>query len=375
MDCWLEVRPLLKVCKVQLVLWNGGVGTVTVSCCASCIRITVHRRRASSGGDYALTELVFPDDYIFQGETITPPTESSTVRERKGYAEPLPCREVMFSVRFDKKHSGVKLKAGSGLIAGEPYRFVCTNCSAQVMVEDKIFRRVLPLPSENWKEAAGDWFCHRHAGTHGGEAPDVLAPRADELFTSARNLVVHDSLLSEVVKREAGNLQCRSCSAIVGKKAAELSSALFTTRVSVSPVGIGENGHIGGDAAAAGLLSNFIKEHLEMSETCRMIFESGEQVLLLWLMETGLMLYSVEELQPGQHTVKLRVGSKVLCLETDTLDKVVEAWKNDTLVAVHQLEPELLADACRMLGDSVPSMAVTWDRFRVAFLPGIVEQR
>uniref|UniRef100_A0A1E1XC79 E3 ubiquitin-protein ligase E3D n=1 Tax=Amblyomma aureolatum TaxID=187763 RepID=A0A1E1XC79_9ACAR len=370
MDCWLEVRPLLKVCKVQLLLWNADVGTVTVDCFASCIRLTVHRRRA--GGDKALIELVFPDDYIFQGETLTPPTESSTVRERKGSTEPLPCREVTFIVRFDNENSGVESNAEFRLIAGEPYRFMCASCSAQIMGQDKIFRRVLPLPSEDWKEAAGDWFCDSHVGTNGGAVPDVLAPRADELFTSARHFLVHDTLLGEAVKREAGKLLCGSCNVVLGKKAAESSSALFTTRVNISPVGIGENGHhIGGDAV--GLLSNFIKEHLEMSKTCRMIFESGEQVMLLWLMETGLALYSAEELQPGQHTVQLRVGSKLLYLETETSDKVVQAWKNDALVGVHQLEPELLKDSSRMLFNSGPSTAVTWDRFRVAFLPGIVE--
>ncbi|KAK8771262.1 hypothetical protein V5799_025493 [Amblyomma americanum] len=276
MDCWLEVRPLLKVCKVQLLLWNSDVGTVTAGCSASCIRLTVLRKRAGGDSDNALIELVFPDDYSFQGETLTPSTESCMVRERKGSVETLPCREVTFIVRFDRENSGVEANAVFRLVAGEPYVVMCTRCSARIIGEDKIFRRVLPLPSEDWKEAAGDWFCHRHAGTDGGEVPDVLAPRADELFTSARHLLVHDSLLDEAVKQEAGKLRCGSCNAVVGKKAAVSSSALFATRVSVSPVGIGENGrHVGGDAAAVGLLLNFIKEHLEMSKTCRMIFESA----------------------------------------------------------------------------------------------------
>ncbi|XP_077491530.1 uncharacterized protein LOC144102114 isoform X2 [Amblyomma americanum] len=317
MDCWLEVRPLLKVCKVQLLLWNSDVGTVTAGCSASCIRLNVLRKRAGGDSDNALIELVFPDDYSFQGETLTPSTESCMVRERKGSVETLPCREVTFIVRFDRENSGVEANAVFRLVAGEPYVVMCTRCSARIIGEDKIFRRVLPLPSEDWKEAAGDWFCHRHAGTDGGEVPDVLAPRADELFTSARHLLVHDSLLDEAVKQEAGKLRCGSCNAVVGKKAAVSSSALFATRVSVSPVGIGENGrHVGGDAAAVGLLLNFIKEHLEMSKTCRMIFESGKQVMLLWLMETGLALYSAEDLQPGQHTVKLLVGSKVALFAT-----------------------------------------------------------
>ncbi|KAK8787704.1 hypothetical protein V5799_022520 [Amblyomma americanum] len=42
----------------------------------------------------------------------------------------------------------------------------------------------------------------------------------------------------------------------------------------------------------------------------------GKQVMLLWLMETGLALYSAEDLQPGQHTVKLLVGSKVALFAT-----------------------------------------------------------
>ncbi|XP_072141948.1 uncharacterized protein [Dermacentor andersoni] len=373
MDCSVEVRPLLKLCKVQALLWDLSGAHVTTECTSSRIKIVMNAK--DYGGSCVQTELVFPDDIVFDVESMTNPQETRVLRDRK-CVQPMPCRELTFNVRFHKaagSDSEQKMEpfVEPAVVAGTLYCFQCVECATGILGGGVKFRRVLPLPSDDWKEAVGEWFCHKHETASSDILPDVLSPKPDELFTSAAHFIVHDKRVREGDFDEGdGRLRCGICHIVVGRKATPSSTALFTTRVTVTPVNKEDGSTIGG-VDASHLLRGLIRERLQLSMTCRIVLASDKQVLLLWLMETGLQHFYAREVQGKEVRVDLQVGSKLLYLETDASDAAVTSWKEDPLVGECQLEPEVMEDTVRYLRTSCTSMGATFERFHVIFLPGV----
>ncbi|KAH7978864.1 hypothetical protein HPB49_007115 [Dermacentor silvarum] len=375
MDCSVELRPLLKLCKVQALLWDLAGGHVASECASSRIKIVVNAKEDDAS--CVQTELIFPDNIVFEVDTMTIPLETGVLRDRKGFVQPMPCRELTFNVRFHKSagsDSEPKMEpfVEPAVVAGTVYCFQCVKCNTRILGGGVKFRRVLPLPSDDWKEAMGEWFCHKHETASSDALPDVLSPKPDELFTSAAHLLVHDKNVREGdFDRENGKVRCGMCHIVVGRKATPSSTALFTTRVTVTPANVEDSSPVGG-VDKSRLLRSFIKERLQLSMTCRIVLASGNQVLLLWLMETGLQHFYSREVQRKEVRVDLQVGSKLLYLETDASDAVVSNWKEDPLVGQYQLEPEVMEDTLCYLRTYCSSMGATFERFHVIFLPGVV---
>lgn len=362
MEFNIEARRSLKICKLQLTTWDSCGGPITAECSASSLKIISH---GADGEDRATFELRFPGCYTFQDGTLSPIRNDKSVKRRG--AGPEQCREVTFGVPFDRTDAVVEKASEEPVLQGTRYSFDCAACSAPVLRADVAFRRVLPLPSEGWREAAGDWFCHNHGDSKDG-APDVLAPKEDELFTSADRFLVHESLMRDGVATDAGRLRCCVCQRAVGKKDSRSASALFTTRVRLaSPVTDGRVPFGAGNAAS--VVSSFIRAQLLISTNCRIILESdGGRALLLWLMETGLEHWAASGLEPGTHHVQPKPAIKLLYQETDDRDAVVAGWKEDPLVGVHRLDEEVLTDVSSLLVSSRREGA-TFEPFDVAIIP------
>ncbi|KAL1424400.1 hypothetical protein MTO96_020189 [Rhipicephalus appendiculatus] len=375
MDCSVEIRPSLGICKLQALVWNFQNGPITgeVDCSSSKLKIVVKENDAAT----IQTELAFSDNVAFKADRLSVVQGHEVLRDRERFAQPVPCRELTFNMFCEKAEPEPKLQhlVESALVAGTQYCFKCGSCFAEILDEDASFRRVLPLPSENWREAAGEWFCHKHESTTGSDIPRVLEPKSDELFTSTTHVIVHNARVCGAdLDRGDGRLRCAQCGVVLGRKATDSSAALFTTRVTVTPVDE-EDGNTVGGADASSILRALIKERLELNTTCRLVVTSGKQVLLLWLMETGLHHFHSKDVQSRQVVVHLRVGSKLLYLKTDDSDAVVATWKQDPLVGEYQLEPEVMEDTVDYLNTHCNTMGATFERFRVIFLPGAVAQR
>ncbi|XP_070385446.1 E3 ubiquitin-protein ligase E3D-like [Dermacentor albipictus] len=377
MDCSVEVRPLLQLCKVQALLWDLSGGLVATEYTSSRIKIVVNTK--DYGGSCVQTELIFPEHIVFDVGTMTTPLETRVLRDRKECVQLISCREVTFNVRFHKSaglnsEQRIESFVEPAVVAGTLYCFQCVECATGILGGGVKFRRVLPLPSDDWKEAVGEWFCHKHETASSDDLPDVLSPKPDELFTSAARLLVHDKKVREGdFDKVDGRLRCGICHIVVGRKATPSSTALFSTRVTVTPVDEEDGIPIGG-VDASRLLRGLIKERLQLSITCRIVLASDKQVLLLWLMETGLQHFYSREVQCKEVRVDLQVGSKLLYLETDASDDVVTSWKEDPLVGECQLEPEVMEDTVHYLRTCCRSMGPTFERFHVIFLPGVVAQ-
>lgn len=374
MDCSVEIRPSIGICKLQVLVWNFQNGPVTgkVDCSSSKLKIVVKENDAVA----IQAELVFSDNVVFKTGRLTVIQEHEVLRDREELAQPTPCRELTFNIFLKKADPEPQLQhlREPVLFAGIQYCFRCGSCFEEILDEDACFRRVLPLPSENWREAAGEWFCHKHESTTGSDIPRVLEPKADELFTSATRLIVHNARVTGAdIDRGDGRLRCDQCGVVLGRKETDSSAALFTTRVTVAPVHE-EDGDTVVAADASNILRALIKDRLKLITTCRLVVTSGKEVLLLWLMETGLYHFHSKGMQDRQVVVHLRVGSKMLYLKTDDADAVVSTWKQDPLVGEYQLEPEVMVDTVDYLNTHWNTMGTTFERFRVIFLPGVVAQ-
>ncbi|XP_050022667.2 uncharacterized protein [Dermacentor andersoni] len=377
MDCSVEVRPLLKLCKVQALVWDLSGIHVTAQCTSSRIKIVVNAKEG--GGRCAQTDLIFPEDVVFDVETFTNPQEIRVLRDRKEFVQPMPCLELTFTVRFHKSAGSDSEQRTEPFVepavaAGVLYCFECVECATGILGGGVKFRRVVPLPSEDWKEAVGEWFSKQRETAGSDDLPDAFSPKPDELFTSAAHFVVHDKKVREGdFDNEDGKVRCGICHVVVGRKATPSSTALFTTRVTPTPANEEDGSPIDG-VDASRLLRGFIKVRLQLNEACRIMLASNKKVLLLWLMETGLQHFYAREVQGKEVRVDLQVGSKLLYLETDASDALVATWKTDPTVGQYQIEEEVMEDTLYYMRTCCNSMGATSERFHVIFLPGVVAQ-
>ncbi|XP_059159381.1 E3 ubiquitin-protein ligase E3D-like [Physella acuta] len=115
-------------------------------------------------------------------------------------------------------------------------RCYCAGCDAHLLKSTCEFKRVLPLPSENWSDFADIWFCHNHTdGTesnhschnHSGEStlPEQykqikvtgLTPRPEDCLVSSLYMLVSARHVKPgALICTADRLVCKRCGNFVG---------------------------------------------------------------------------------------------------------------------------------------------------------------
>ncbi|KAM6935257.1 E3 ubiquitin-protein ligase E3D [Lycodopsis pacificus] len=201
------------------------------------------------------------------------------------------------------------------LRAKETYCFHCQGCMTRLL-EDRKFKRVLPLPNGNWNAIVDDWCCH----------PDPfnkkLLPRAEdcllgdtflllakdggcaETLTEEVSLVgsedAHDSKKS---CRRLALISCKSCSSVLGEAVAPETLKLYITQVVVEPA-------VGDRMPEASLNRSLF---LEQTVAARLLGLStslstfhfsiqtpdGKAFLLVWLLNCDSIMASVPESSVG----------------------------------------------------------------------------
>ncbi|CAN7992955.1 unnamed protein product [Ixodes hexagonus] len=382
MNFTLEVRPLLKVCKIRLVVRepkSEAASELHVECTASSLTATLKNRNREVQQS---TELVLPTHIKFKPDTRTPLKEARIARSGDQFEQTArgasQDRELTFSIQmedddvssretFESAEDTPRMTDAVKPVAGCPYTIMCRKCKNELVPKGTVFRRVLPLPSADWKEMAAEWFCHKHDSDK--ELPTKLSPEPDEMFTSVSYLHLHGLLVGGVVDgRGTGDwICCAKCGSVVAKREDERVVAVLQMRVDV--VSLKEGGpKLVLRTDAASLLRGLMKEQMALSMSCRIILETEETSLLLWLMETGLELFQATDLTPGRHQIQFTRATKVLFLLTETESAVVRSWKDDPLVDVQPVDTEVLSEASALLRESSEPQ-VAWEDFRVGFVP------
>lgn len=249
------------------------------------------------------------------------------------------------------------------------YSFQCQSCGSMVL-QDRAFGRVLPLPNGNWNALVDDWCCH----------PDPFANRkllprdGDCLLGDTFILLARDISCEQTLTREGNSFQkasaeqkrvskrvmlsCTSCSAVLGEELSAEVLKLYITEILVKP---GEDG--GCDITRLSLepKSHSIRQRfLEQTLASRLVELSSAQsifrfsiqtpdstaVILLWLLNTdtlvasfpGESFISTGDVHPREHQSCQAVQAVkvlyVLCSDSKLKD-VVDVWEKD--ISVHPL--------------------------------------
>ncbi|XP_038059112.1 E3 ubiquitin-protein ligase E3D-like isoform X2 [Patiria miniata] len=200
---------------------------------------------------------------------------------------------------------------------------VCGVCSGKVATNPCIFDRVLPLPSENWREMSETWCCHGNEGTR-TFANRSLRPQERDCLVGNLYFLLHPSMLCKdavlltsqkgkqrscgvaAEKSETLHLLCRRCRSSLGEAVADVniregeewqavhSLKLFKHSIRMQPQGE--------DPATKNVFNSYntefyLAKHLaslsQMNTTFKFILEeesSRQPYLLLWLLSSDTLL-------------------------------------------------------------------------------------
>ncbi|XP_051722049.1 E3 ubiquitin-protein ligase E3D isoform X2 [Ctenopharyngodon idella] len=254
------------------------------------------------------------------------------------------------------------------------YSFLCQSCGSMVL-QNRAFGRVLPLPNGNWNALVDDWCCH----------PDPFANRkllprdGDCLLGDTFILLARDSSCEQTLTREGNSSQqasaeqkrsskrvmvsCRSCSAVLGEELTAEVLKFYITEILVKPHEDGECdiAQLSLETKPNSIRQRFLEQTLasrlvELS-SAQSIFRfsiqtpDGKPVILLWLLNTDTLVasfpdaaargdsfISAGDVHPREHQSCQAVQAVkvlyVLCSDSKLKD-VVDVWEKD--ISVHPL--------------------------------------
>uniref|UniRef100_A0A671PCT5 E3 ubiquitin-protein ligase E3D n=1 Tax=Sinocyclocheilus anshuiensis TaxID=1608454 RepID=A0A671PCT5_9TELE len=241
------------------------------------------------------------------------------------------------------------------------YSFLCQSCGSMVL-QDRAFGRVLPLPNGNWNALVDDWCCHPDPF-----ANKKLLPRdGDCLLGDTFLLLARDSSCEQTLQKHGSKrvmVSCRSCSAALGEEvtaAKERVLKFYITEILVKQRDDGECNTF--------LLLLFFyrvsyrQRFLEQTLASRLVELSSAQsifrfsiqtpddiaVILLWLLNTDSLVASFPDAaaradslisaDDKEHqscrVVKAVKVLYILCSDRKLKD-VVDVWEKD--ISVHPL--------------------------------------
>ncbi|KAM9512173.1 E3 ubiquitin-protein ligase E3D isoform 1-T1 [Salvelinus alpinus] len=202
------------------------------------------------------------------------------------------------------------------LLVQESYCFHCQSCGTRVL-EERVFKRVLPLPNGNWSSLVDDWCCH----------PDPFAnlkllPRAEDCLLGDTHLLVHrdrgceETLTQELSPRPITNkmadgqnqdtqkpnrrrtlISCKSCTAGLGEAVAPGTLKLYITEVTVRP-SVGDSQFDTSLDRSLFLEQTIAARLVELSSSQSMFRFSiqtpdGKAFILLWLLNSDSLIVSL----------------------------------------------------------------------------------
>ncbi|XP_037129847.1 E3 ubiquitin-protein ligase E3D [Syngnathus acus] len=263
--------------------------------------------------------------------------------------------ELHFRLRISVSHNTIEESSDivRTLRTQQTYCFYCQSCTTRLL-EDRLFKRVLPLPNGNWNAIVDDWCCHADPF-----ANKKMLPRAedclvgDTFFLLTRDGSCDQTLLQEVSPADSQDSQepkktcrrlalvsCMSCSSVLGEALTPETLRLYITQVVVeSSVGdtkpelsLTRSRFLEKTVAArlAELSNSMSSFHFSVQT------ETGKTFLLLWLLNSDSIIGSVPEWSASTHT------------HHSPSPKVARALK-------------LLYIACSQMGAQQQDVATSWE--------------
>ncbi|NXA14811.1 UBE3D ligase, partial [Sapayoa aenigma] len=108
------------------------------------------------------------------------------------------------------------------------YIFYCQSCG-DIVVEDRKFLRVLPLPSENWSDLVEEWCCHPNPF-----ARSTLHPQHDDCFFGDTFFLLNSGSESPKSK-ENTRVICKRCKTMLGETISPDTIKYYVTELIIQP--------------------------------------------------------------------------------------------------------------------------------------------
>ncbi|KAK7109404.1 E3 ubiquitin-protein ligase E3D-like [Littorina saxatilis] len=236
------------------------------------------------------------------------------------------------------------------------HRCYCAGCGRPVFTPKGVFKRVLPLPTENWSDFADIWFCHNHShatpqvpqtqdakttsepcastSAVNHQPPTSLSPKPGDCLVSNLYLLVDSSQVCRTtvgITPQTQRLVCMRCGNFVGfvkKKVSDGSQedgsgdgrdvykiylhaikflspeTSFSCNLDNTGLPFGEMAQ--NDCMSEGLLEDFLcqmfRDQSRLFTSFRFIVQSSLEdrsdcvpiVLLVWLLDQNLQVFSSE---------------------------------------------------------------------------------
>ncbi|KAM9309744.1 E3 ubiquitin-protein ligase E3D [Pholidichthys leucotaenia] len=352
----------------------------------SCLRIR------TPGGELSLT---LPAGVTFeQGSCIpTPAGESSG-------------EELHFRLRINieqRTDEDSPANVTEGLRAKETYCFNCQGCMTRLL-EDRVFKRVLPLPNGNWNAIVDDWCCHPDPF-----ANKKLLPRAEDcLLGDTFVLLARDGSCEQTLTEEVSPvgtddsqdpkkpchrltlISCASCLSVLGEAVTPETLKLYITQVVVEPA-VGDRKPEASANRSLFLERTVAARLLDLSNslsTFHFLVQSpgGKAFLLLWLLNSDSIISSVPETgakaersvsSPDFHRPSLRAtrALKLLfisCSDTGIQQRdIITSWEVNAIGHPVVLPQKVCEELQRVMGDSnseLPASMRCMRSYQVAYL-------
>ncbi|KAM9724159.1 E3 ubiquitin-protein ligase E3D [Menidia menidia] len=278
------------------------------------------------------------------------------------------------------------------LRAKETYCFYCQGCMTRLL-EDRVFKRVLPLPNGNWNAIVDDWCCHADPF-----ANKKLLPRADDcLLGDSFILVVRDASCQQTMIQEvspAGTadspkkacrrvqlLSCASCSSVLGEAVTPETLKLYVTQMVVEPA-------VGDRQPEASLNRSVFLERtvaarlLQLSNSLTTFHFSvqtpdGKAFLLIWLLNSDSITASVPEKLSVSSPSRPRAARALKLLYINCPDagppqrEIAASWEATAVGHPVVLPPKVCQELLQVVNDSnsaLPASMRCMRSYQVAYL-------
>ncbi|NXP52264.1 UBE3D ligase, partial [Heliornis fulica] len=245
------------------------------------------------------------------------------------------------------------------------YVFYCQSCG-DIIVKDRKFLRVLPLPSENWSALVEEWCCHPDPF-----ARSALHPQHDDCFLGDTFFLLNSGNESHVP--ESLTVICKRCRTMLGETVSSDTVKYYVTEVIIRPSEASFS-PIPRSQFVQNVIAQILVELSSAKSTFRFIIkgDNGKTYILIWLLNSDTLLvessgssssHSVFTLfgdifMPSTGPVGTWNAVKVLyqpCIKSRNKD-IADEWEND--IGVHPLTfpTETCMELLLILGLSTTSL-------------------
>ncbi|XP_050565946.1 E3 ubiquitin-protein ligase E3D isoform X2 [Cygnus atratus] len=266
--------------------------------------------------------------------------------------------------------------------------FYCQSCG-DVIVKERKFLRVLPLPSENWSALVEEWCCHPNPF-----AKSTLHPQRDDCFLGDTFFLLNSGNESHVPEppicfsetghhasqngstlksKENTRVFCKRCKTMLGETISSDTIKYYVTEVIVQP-SEGSFKTIPRSQFVQSMVAQCLMEFSSAKSTFRFTIkgDDGKIYILIWLLNSDTLL--VESLgSSSSHNVFTLFGDifmpnsgpvgtwnavKVLyqpCIKSRNKD-LADAWENDFGVHPLKFPSETCLELLLILGLSTTSL-------------------